>query len=205
MVLAAFLAMKGGAGKTTTTMFTAAGLAARGERTVVLDTSPQQSALKWAAVAGDQLTFDVAGPDQRIGDLARRYHHVLVDTPPEILPIIEPIIRSVEIVIGLTRPTWLDLEQAPELVDLVERLRTPDGLPIMAWLFTQSTANTLLLGWAHRIMVSAGQRVFTTEIRSWQRYAAAGGQPIRQLHGYGDVTRELLELDRTLDDDGTPP
>ena len=42
---------KGGAGKTTTSMQLAAGLALEGLRVLVVDSDPQQTAMAWAAAA----------------------------------------------------------------------------------------------------------------------------------------------------------
>jgi chromosome partitioning protein len=209
MVLAAFLAMKGGAGKTTSSMFVATGLAKQTDSVAVLDYSPQRSAHKWWTHGGartewgfDVIEGDAAGTDnditKQITRTRRKYDHVLVDPPPEITPIIVPIIRSVEIVVGCVQPTWLDMEQAPELAEMVAANRDPDGLPILSWVFTRSVANTVALGSSHRVMSRAEQTMFATEIRNWQRYDTEG-QAITKLHGYADLLAEILALDETLD------
>ncbi len=82
--------LKGGVGKTTTAVLLSLGLAAHA-RTLLVDTDPQQSALKWAETAGEAWPWDrltvVGWADHR--SLARQiaavrgdYEHLVVDIPP---------------------------------------------------------------------------------------------------------------------------
>jgi chromosome partitioning protein len=89
-VRVAYVNTKGGVGKTTAAVYTAAGLALDG-RTVLVDADPDASAQSWAAAAadaGEKLAFTVVGLTrgllagiQRI-QLEGRYDHVVIDTPP---------------------------------------------------------------------------------------------------------------------------
>ena len=102
MHIVSCLNLKGGAGKTTTAVNTAAALAELGERVAVLDLDPQQSASRWAPegltvvtienaksartvkskieeLAGDGVTYVLAAPleglqrgDRFLGDQASR-------------------------------------------------------------------------------------------------------------------------------------
>lgn len=82
--------LKGGVGKTTSSVLLGLGLAAD-DATVLISADPQHSALKWAQVAGDAWPWDrlavVKGTDPRslrrqIESAQGDYAHVVVDTPP---------------------------------------------------------------------------------------------------------------------------
>lgn len=82
--------LKGGVGKTTTSVLLALGLAEDG-RTLLVDTDPQQSALEWAETAGEAWPWDrltvVGWTDPRslvrqIAAVRGDYKHLVVDVPP---------------------------------------------------------------------------------------------------------------------------
>src|SRR6266702_4406145 len=86
----AFVNTKGGVGKTTAAVYTAAGLALDG-RTVLVDADPDASAQSWAAAAadaGEALAFTVVGLTRGLLAAVPRlqaegsYTHVVIDTPP---------------------------------------------------------------------------------------------------------------------------
>jgi chromosome partitioning protein len=89
----ALSSQKGGAGKTTVAMQLAAGLALAGERVLVADLDPQESALRWAAGSGPQTPFPArviaAGGSLEaiVGQLAQASKGITVailDCPPSI-------------------------------------------------------------------------------------------------------------------------
>lgn len=82
--------LKGGVGKTTTAVLLSLGLAAEA-RTLLVDTDPQQSALKWAQLAEDawpwdRLTVISCTTPKTLGrqiDAIRSDHdHLVIDVPP---------------------------------------------------------------------------------------------------------------------------
>lgn len=89
----ALSSQKGGAGKTTVAMQLAAGLALAGEKVLVADLDPQQSALRWAESCATQAPFPArviaaGGPlETVVGQLARASKGITVailDCPPSI-------------------------------------------------------------------------------------------------------------------------
>src|SRR4051794_16595127 len=81
--------LKGGVGKTVSSVCLALGLA-EDDDTVLVDADPQRSATKWAQMAGDTWPSrlavvswsDTPTLERQILSARERYRHVVVDTPP---------------------------------------------------------------------------------------------------------------------------
>jgi len=121
----AFLAQKGGSGKTTLVVHTAVAAAEAGERVVVIDTDPQKSATVW----GDARAQDVpivataaAADLGRVLDAAVRegMSLAIVDTAPHAAPDATRIVRAVDLVAIPVRPTAFDIAAAGSAVDIVK-------------------------------------------------------------------------------------
>ena len=90
MAIIVFACFKGGVGKSTLTMNTAAVLTDRGYRVLVMDADPQQTASEWANSAPPGNPFPAVivrnAREGRLGDdlraFAKDYDFVLVDTAP---------------------------------------------------------------------------------------------------------------------------
>jgi chromosome partitioning protein len=121
----AFLAQKGGSGKTTLAVHTAVAATEAGERVVVIDTDPQKSATVWggarsqeapivATAAAAELGLVLEAADQERMSLA------IVDTAPHAAPDATRIVRAVDLVAIPVRPTAFDIAAAGSAVDIVK-------------------------------------------------------------------------------------
>ncbi len=85
-VIVSFANLKGGTGKTTSAICVACVLADRGDSVLVIDSDPQGSAVLWAETATELPFATVGVPSAAVArqarDLAARYDHVVIDTPP---------------------------------------------------------------------------------------------------------------------------
>ena len=163
--------MKGGVGKTTSTICTAIALNKLGRKVEVRDIDPQGSATLWAAkarAAGEPLPFDVR--------VANRF---TVTMPPS-----DPDTSS--LVVLVTTPGPLDLDRMWETAKAIDR---PSSV-----LLTQTRANTVALRDAERFLTDRGLARFDATIpfkEALRRSSESGRMP--SASGYGLVANELIE------------
>jgi len=91
MRIIAVVNQKGGTGKTTIATNLAAAAHLSGDRALLLDLDPQQTALDWYHARGEDsplvglnvVAFDKRLKPRQFGELARDYDTVVIDTPPK--------------------------------------------------------------------------------------------------------------------------
>lgn len=114
----AFVNTKGGSGKTTSTLLTAASLVRLGRSVEVRDIDPSGQATQWAQTAaqtGNPLSYPVVPANMRsVGQAADPGTWVLIDTPPLQAQVIEAAIAAADIVVMVTCPSALDLTRMLE-------------------------------------------------------------------------------------------
>jgi chromosome partitioning protein len=130
-VIVVSAAVKGGVGKTTTSVYLAAVAADGGRPVTLVDADPQASAAEWVEEATDDqlqgLTV-VEAPTERLLtralDKAARDGVVIVDTPPAHREMVAKAVGRADAVVIPTRVGGVETPIATEALDLV-----PDGVP----------------------------------------------------------------------------
>ncbi|MHC4938017.1 MAG: AAA family ATPase [Planctomycetota bacterium] len=141
----ALVNQKGGVGKTTLAMNLAACLIEEGQRTLVLDADPQQSASRWANVhAGpggiEVVRLDASRPidqvSQEIDRIAAvsRAEIAVMDCPPQLRSATEVALLLAELTLVPVGPSPLDIWAAEEVLDFAHDARhvRGDGKPRVA-------------------------------------------------------------------------
>ena len=173
--------MKGGVGKTTSTICTAIALNKLGRKVEVRDIDPQGSATLWAAkarAAGGPLPFDVR--------VANRFTVAMPPTDPETWVLIAAAVDASSLVVLVTTPGPLDLDRMWETAKAIDR---PSSV-----LLTQTRANTVALRDAERFLSDHGLARFDATIpfkEALRRSSESGRMP--SASGYGLVANELIE------------
>ena len=121
----AFLAQKGGSGKTTLAVHTAVAATEAGESVVVIDTDPQKSATVWGDARSQEAPIVATAAASELGRVLEaadqeRMTLAIVDTAPHAAPDATRIVRAVDLVAIPVRPTAFDITAAGSAVDIVK-------------------------------------------------------------------------------------
>lgn len=121
----AFLAQKGGSGKTTLAVHTAVAATEAGESVVVIDTDPQKSATVWGDARSQEAPIVATAAASELGRVLEaadqeRMTLAIVDTAPHAAPDATRIVRAVDLVAIPVRPTAFDIAAAGSAVDIVK-------------------------------------------------------------------------------------
>ncbi|QDV61968.1 ParA family partition ATPase [Crateriforma conspicua] len=119
----AFLSQKGGVGKTTLSIHTAAELTRRKRRVLLIDADPQGSALSWSNCREDAMFIVVGMPKatlhKEIEAISADYDDVVIDGPPRAAEIAKSIILAADLVVIPLQPSPLDVWEATKTLDLI--------------------------------------------------------------------------------------
>ncbi len=127
MKAVSFLHQKGGTGKSTLAIGAAIALAARGERTLLLDADYQGTASEWGNRFGRAFQVETRAHVQPpledlLAELAEDWERIVIDGPPSLSPMTESILRvSTQVVIPV-RPALPDLWALPWLAAVIKKL-----------------------------------------------------------------------------------
>lgn len=121
----AFLSQKGGSGKTTLAVHTAAAATEAGELVVLIDTDPQKSAMAWGdarEISHPVVMTTTASDLGRVFEVAtkERLTLAIVDTAPHATPDTTQIVRAVDLVVIPVRPTAFDIAAVGGTVNIVK-------------------------------------------------------------------------------------
>jgi chromosome partitioning protein len=121
----AFLAEKGGSGKST--IATNVGWALHDEaRTLIVDADPQQTALDWSDLQ------DKGPPTVKVGEgsvsdiprIASDYDYVVLDGAPRLTDLTKQAVQTADLVVTPVHPSAADIWSSEAIVDLCERFGT---------------------------------------------------------------------------------
>ena len=168
---------KGGVGKTTSAVHIACFLA-KNDSTLLIDSDPNHSSLKWAKRGN--LPFKVCDLISS-PRFTRDYQHIIFDTPARpVKDDLEALVDGCDLLIVPTTPDILSIDATLETVDLLQSLKC-DRYRILLTIVPPAPRKT---GEQAREAL-ADFPLFKQSIRSYAAYekAALGGVPVYEVRG----------------------
>lgn len=187
--------LKGGTGKTTTSVYLATALSQDG-RTLLIDADPQGSSQSWAAIA-ETFPFPVvslAVPTihRDLPEIAQGYDHVVIDTPPGHEPIVRSALMAVDKAIVPIPPALLDVDRLQPTLDLIMELAPLNDLDIHV-ILTKVRPRTRTARQTRTLLEEMGFPVLATEIPLREAYVTSFGDALTDALAYRDALDEMKE------------
>lgn len=125
MAITAVVNQKGGASKSTVSLNLAAVMAEAGNRVLLIDADPQQTAQDWLAVRDDSAPFQILGLPKpvlhrELPNLAGDYDQIIIDGPPRNYEVTRSAIAAADLIVIPVQPSGADFWAARDTVKLVK-------------------------------------------------------------------------------------
>jgi chromosome partitioning protein len=193
--------LKGGTGKTTTSIYMAAALTRLGGRTLLVDSDPQGSSLSWSEAVSepeDGLPFSVVGLPvkdlhRQVADHFPDYEHLIVDTPPGEQAIVRSALMAVDAVVLPISPGLLDVDRLRPTLELLSEMEAVNPVAVYV-LLTRVRRGTKSARAAREVLGELGFHLFEAEIPLLESYAGSFGLAPVDLGEYASATDELVAV-----------
>jgi chromosome partitioning protein len=189
--------LKGGVGKSTSSVYTALGLAAQGGRVLLVDAdATNRTCLKWSTLAPDWpasvvvMSWEVEDLARRVQAVERDYDHIVIDTGPQRPKILGQALLVTDELVVTVAPSPVELEQLPDTFDLAAKA---DAIsPVFAQvLLVKVRRGTRSSASARQWLTDNNLPVMTAEVHLLESYPVAYGTVPADLAEYELVLKEL--------------
>lgn len=189
--------LKGGVGKSTSSVYMALGLAAAGGRVLLVDAdATNRTCLKWSSLAEDWPAA-VTVNSWEVPDLARRvqavegdYEHIVIDTGPQKPAILRQALMVTDDLVVTVAPSPVELEQLPDTFALAAEVDaiSPTFTQV---LLVKVKRGTRSASEARAFLTEHDLPVMDAEIHNYEAYPLSYGTVPTDLAEYEAVLKEL--------------
>ena len=196
----AFLAQKGGVGKSTLAINVADAMHRQGKRVLVIDADPQASASDWSSVrrAAPWRVISLPAADLAAGVLthAQAHDHVIIDGPPGAVEITRAIIVSADLVIMPMVPSALSKWSGDMTMQQIHQAAIHKPSLQAAVVISLAIPRTTIANVLRDSLTDAGLPVLSTTIVSRVAHpeALSQGLTIFEHQPHGAAAREITQL-----------
>jgi chromosome partitioning protein len=187
--------LKGGTGKTTTSIYLATALAKSG-RTLLIDADPQGSSQSWASMAETfpfpVISLAVPTIHRDLPEIAVGYDHVVIDTPPGHEAIVRSALMAVDKAVVPIPPALLDVDRLQPTLDLIMELAPLNDLDVHV-ILTKVRKGTRTAAQTRTLLEDMGFPVLVTEIPLREAYVTSFGDALTNAMAYTDALDEMLK------------
>ncbi len=191
--------VKGGVGKTMTSVHLALGLARSG-RTLLVDADPEQpQSYEWSETAEDWpadrcVVVAIASRDlaRRVGPMMTDYVHVVFDVGPKNPALLRQAMSLSDELVVPVRPSTGEIRELPRTFDLAVEVDAIHPLRASV-LLVQVRSGTRTAADARTLLGELDMPMLAAEVRLLERYALAFGSVPNELGDYQAVLAELSQ------------
>lgn len=196
MPMIAITNLKGGTGKTTSSILLAEALYRLGQKVIVFDADPQASASIWAASAAQEETgplhFDVvpANVQSIKTGVADRDTVVIVDCPPGMPTVIEAAINAADVILIPVSPSGIEVSRMWDTIEVAQAKGKDFGVLLTSVMLNTKTLNEIL-----DALNDEDIPVYKTRIPQRQDIKRLWGTDCAgNLHGYQYLAEEIIVI-----------
>lgn len=195
----AFIAQKGGVGKTTVAVNLAVATDAAGLKTALFDLDQQESAVVWSDRRDAERPHVEFLTDRRLPEALKAageqgFALCIIDTPPAAGPQALTAAEAADLVLIPCRPSLVDLDAIRRTAQLVKSA----GVPAFVVFNAAPHSATTLLDDARAIVEAAGLAVAPTVLRERSAFRAAWplGKAVVETEPHGKAAGEVAALQK---------
>ncbi len=190
---------KGGVGKTTTAINLSYCIADRGHKTLLIDSDPQGSVLRWQGISNHKV-FDVKPYPEPITSLIKKltrgYQHTVIDTPPGINDTSWATLLACHLAIIPVTPSPFDVWASSDIIELLRDARKENRYLMGMLLVSKKVMGTRVGKDIRKTLEPYHMGIFHTEIVQRMAYvnAAASGLSVIEYAPHSKAAEEVRNL-----------
>jgi len=207
VMIVGVLSQKGGVGKTTIAINTAATLALRGQRVLLVDADPQGSSLAWSSARDRDPLFPVVGMakpslHRDLPTMAKDYDVVVIDGAPRVNELGRSAILASDTILIPVQPSPYDVWAAALTVQLIREAQQFRENLTAAFVINRRIVNTAIGRDVASILDQFGLPVLPGHLCQRVVYAesASQGLSVAELAPQSEAAREVTALVSSIAD-----
>ncbi len=200
-VIISFINQKGGSGKTTLAINTAAAFALDKTKVLLVDADPQATSSDWAATRDSPPPFQIIQMSKPIlhrnlPAMGGDYDYIIIDGPPRSYDVAKSVIFASDIILVPVQPSGADFWATKEIIKLIQESSNFNEMQKAALLISRKISKTAIGRDMHEAVSSFGLPIFKSNTTQRVAYAESitCGKTIFEQDGAKAAIQEINEI-----------